>query len=113
MDNTVRADSTEGAIKAYLPKNTVFYDLVNFFGVFSDLTRIKLLSCLSISEMCVTDLTRILNLNQTTVSHQLKILRDAGFVGYRRDGKLLYYRIVNKYINDVMFIGASYLDSTR
>ncbi len=109
MDNLARDYDGETTVKSLLPSNAVFYDLVNFFQVFSDLTRIKMLSALSICEMCVTDLTRILGLNQTTASHQLKILRDAGFVGQRREGKLVYYRIVNKYINEVMVIGANYL----
>ncbi len=109
MDNLARDTHGETTIRALLPSNAVFYDLVNFFQVFSDLTRIKMLSALSICEMCVTDLARILNLNQTTTSHQLKILRDAGFVGQRREGKLIYYRIVNRYINEVMSIGANYL----
>ncbi len=109
MDNLAVNLNGESFIKKHLPSNAIFYDLVNFFQVFSDLTRIKMLSALSITEMCVTDLARILNLNQTTTSHQLKILRDAGFVGQRREGKLIYYRIVNRYINDIMDIGANYL----
>lgn len=113
MENLAIEQKEEVYIKSNLPSTAIFYDLVNFFSVFSDLTRVRMISALSIREMCVTDISRILGLNQTTVSHQLKILRDAGFVGYRRDGKMLFYRVVNKYINEIMFIGAAYLDSVK
>lgn len=99
----------EKEVKEYLPKEAVFYDLVNFYGIFSDITRLKMLSALSITELCVTDLALALNLNQTTVSHQLRTLRDAGFVGFRREGKIIYYRVVNRYINEVMLTGVNYL----
>lgn len=99
----------EQEVKEYLPKEAVFYDLVNFFSIFSDITRLKMLSALSVTELCVTDLSLALSLNQTTVSHQLRILRDAGFVGFRREGKIIYYRVINKYVNDVMLTGVNYL----
>lgn len=50
----------------------------------------KIISALTITEMCVTDISEILGINQTTVSHQLKIMRQAGVVGFRREGKILF-----------------------
>ncbi|MCL2631399.1 MAG: metalloregulator ArsR/SmtB family transcription factor [Firmicutes bacterium] len=96
-------------IKEYVPSNGVLADMCAFFSVFSDITRVKILTALLISELCVTDIAESLNLNQTTVSHQLKLLRDAGMVKFRRNGKIIYYRASNKYIEDAMSVGAKHI----
>lgn len=96
-------------IKYYLPKEKVLRLLAEFFSMFSDETRIKILSALSISELCVNDIANILNLNQTTVSHQLKLLKSVGAVKYRRDGKIIYYSLADKQINDCILTGVNYL----
>lgn len=103
------SEHSEALVLQYLPSNAVFADLCNFFSVFTDVTRMKILTALSISEMCVTDLAGVLNLNQTTVSHQLKYLRDAGMVSFRRNGKILYYNANREFVNEVMMSGASYI----
>ncbi|MFA5449254.1 MAG: metalloregulator ArsR/SmtB family transcription factor [Clostridia bacterium] len=107
MDNIIEASTNAVTlIREYLPSNVVLSDMCSFFSVFSDVTRVKLLSALSITELCVTDMAKILDLNQTTVSHQLRLLRDAGMVTYRRNGKIIYYRIANEHFNNVMLTGA-------
>ncbi len=100
---------TLSTIHHYLPSNADLADMANFFSVFGDVTRLKMLSALSVEELCVSDISTILDLNQTTVSHQLKILRDAGMVAFRREGKIIYYRIINKFVQEVMLMGASYI----
>lgn len=102
-------ESIEKVVKKYLPSNAVLADMCSFFSVFSDVTRVKILSALAISELCVTDISGLLELNQTTVSHQLKLLRDAGLVDYRRNGKIIFYSIANEQINEIMMTGAEYL----
>lgn len=110
MENALILDkSTAETVREYLPKNDVLNNMVNFFSLFSDVTRVKMLSALSIAEMCVTDLAAVLDINQTTVSHQLKLLRDSGFVKYRREGKVIYYSARKKTVNDVMMTGVVYL----
>ncbi len=85
-----------------LPDEEVINKLALYFQNFSDNTRIKILSCLSIIDMCVNDLSCILGINQTTISHQLKTLKDQDIVDYRREGKVLIYRIKSEYISDMM-----------
>lgn len=85
-----------------LPGDEVTSKLALYFQNFSDQTRIKILSCLSIMDMCVNDLSCILGINQTTISHQLKTLKDQDIVDYRREGKVLIYRIKSEYISDMM-----------
>ena len=83
-------------IREYVPQRDTLMALSDFFATLSDSTRIKILSALSISPMCVNDISVMLGINQTTVSHQLKNLRSIGAVDYRRQGKISFYHIKNK-----------------
>ncbi len=100
---------TQVKVKYYLPNNAVLTELSDLFSVLSDSTRIKILSAICISEMCVGDLSEMLDINQTTVSHQLKILRSMGVVTARRDGKIIYYSLANMIIPEIMRFGTLYI----
>ena len=100
---------TQSLIEDYVPQGEILEGVVCFFSVFADYTRVKILSALAISELCVTDLSRILNINQTTVSHQLRFLRSAGIVKCVRQGKIVFYSLVNDSINDVILKGIEFL----
>ncbi len=102
-------EKVQGHINEYMPKDSTLQRLADFFSVFSDATRIKILTALCMSDMCVSDLSAMLNINQTTVSHQLKYLKQNGAVNCLRDGKIIYYSIANSCINDVMLNGVDYL----
>lgn len=102
-------EEIQGHINEYMPKDATLQKLANFFSVFSDMTRIKILTALCMSDMCVNDISTMLNINQTTVSHQLKFLKQNGAVNCVRDGKVIYYSIANACINDVMLNGVDYL----
>ena len=100
---------TAGLVENYIPSDEILEELVSFFSLFSDLTRIKMISALAISEMCVTDLSTLLGFNQTTVSHQFKTLRDIGAVKYRRVGKIILYSLKNDVVNEVLLKGVEFL----
>ena len=102
---------TAGLIKEYVPEGNVLDEIVCFFSVFADSTRVKMLSALAISEMCVTDLSRVLGINQTTVSPQLRLLKNLGIVKCERYGKIMFYSLVNDTVNDVMLKGVEFLSS--
>lgn len=93
----------------FLPSDSDVSRLADYFQNFSDFTRLKIISCLSICDMCVGDISTLLGVNQTTVSHQLKILKDQGLVNYRRDGKVLLYSLTERSVNDVMMYAVEYL----
>lgn len=76
--------------------------LASFFDVLSDGTRLKILSALAITPMCVSDLSAVLEINQTTVSHQLARMRLAAMVDFRREGKVCIYYVCDKGINNVL-----------
>lgn len=102
-------NKTQVKVRYYLPDNAVLTELSDLFSGLSDSTRIKILSAICISEMCVGDLSEMLDMNQTTVSHQLKILRSTGIVTARRDGKTIYYSLANMIIPEIMRFGTLYL----
>ncbi len=101
---------TEATVKSFLPNNATLYSLAEFFSACSDVTRARIICALSISELCVSDLSRILNLNQTTCSHQLRLLKAADIVQQRRDGKIIYYSIKSRKIEDVLLAGVNFLN---
>lgn len=100
---------TQSLIEDYVPQGDILEGVVCFFSVFSDYTRVKILSALAISELCVTDLSRILKINQTTVSHQLRFLKSAGIVASRRQGKIIFYTLTSDAVNDVLLKGIEFL----
>lgn len=97
IDNAI-----ESNIAQYMPENHQLHKIADFFQNFSDPTRLKILSCLSMSELCVNDLSNLLQINQTTISHQLKILKVQNLVKCNRYGKIIKYSLQNSYINDIL-----------
>ena len=109
MQPLVLDKRTQSLIEDYVPNGEILEGVVCFFSVFSDYTRVKILSALAISELCVTDLSRILQINQTTVSHQLRYLKSAGIVKNVRQGKIVFYSLTDESINDVLLKGIEFL----
>ncbi len=100
---------TKDLVCEYVPTGDVLDSIVCFFSIFADHTRVRMLSALAISEMCVTDISRVLEINQTTVSHQLRLLKNLGIVKSDRHGKVIFYSLVNDTVNDVMLKGVEFL----
>ncbi len=94
----------EIAIKELLPNKTDITNLTTFFYAFSDDTRLKIIILLTIKPMCVTDISTFLNQNQTTISHQLKILKSLDIVSADRNGKNIIYYIKNPNIQEILNI---------
>lgn len=103
------SDHDENVIRYYLPKNEIVADMADFFSVFSDATRVKILSSLCITEMCVTDLCAMLGERQSTVSHQLAFLRSLRLVKTRRIGKIIRYSLASPYVMKVLDLGTKFL----
>ena len=93
----------------YVPEGELLGDLTDLFSVFSDKTRLRIVCALAMSRTCVTDLSDILKINQTTVSHQLRLLRNLGVVDCERDGKIIYYSLKNELINEIILKGVEFL----
>ena len=99
----------QGLVKEYVPQGEVLEELVGFFSLFSDCTRLKVISALAISEMCVSDIAELLSINQTTVSHQLRILKSLNAVSAKRQGKVIFYSLKNDIPADVLLKGVEFL----
>ena len=92
-------------VKDKLPKEETLYDLAEFFKVFGDSTRIRIICALFESEMCVYDLAACLDMTQSAISHQLRILKQANLVKFRRDGKLMYYSLDDEHVKQIFDAG--------
>lgn len=107
------SDTKAEEVLYYQPPDKNLRNLANFFSMFADTTRLKIISALAVCEMCVSDIAKVLKINQTTVSHQLKILKTTGTVINRRQGKIIYYSIVDKIINDCLLNGVEYTQTVN
>ncbi len=94
--------SLDEIIARYMPTDESIRDICEFFSVFAQDTRIRLVSLLSISPLSVGDIARLLNINQTTVSHQLRILKDRRVVACTRRGKEIVYTLASDGVNDIL-----------
>lgn len=83
--------------------------LADFFKVFSDATRIRILCVLSHSEMCVCDLAQTLDMTQSAISHQLRILKQMKLVVNRREGKTVFYSLADGHIRTIMDQGMEHI----
>ena len=86
-------------------KDQAVNDLAEFFRLFGDATRLKILHALSISEMCVCDISEFLGMSQSAVSHQLKVLRQCRLVKYRREGRNVFYSLDDEHIQQIIYTG--------
>lgn len=89
------------ALKKNMPKEELLYDLADFFKVFGDTTRIKILYLLFKNEMCVGDIAMILGMNQSAISHQLKILKQSRLAHSRKEGKTVIYFLSDIHIKKI------------
>lgn len=96
-------------VKDVLPKDEVLYDLAELFKAFGDSTRIKILCALFESEMCVCDLSAILGTSQSAVSHQLRTLKVARLVKFKRVGKVVYYSLEDEHIKHIFNEGFKHI----
>jgi len=100
---------TEQLIRDFAPTEDAINGMADFFSTLSDQTRIRIVSALSISQMCVNDISSVLGLNQTTVSHQLRNLRNIGVVKVKRQGKVAFYSLSDTHVLDVMLSAVNFM----
>ena len=96
-------------VKDKLPAEETLYDLAELFKVFGDTTRIKIICALFESEMCVCDLSCLLNMTQSAISHQLRVLKSARLVKFRRKGKVVYYSLDDEHIKHIYDAGLNHI----
>ncbi len=92
-----------------LPAEEHLYDLAEVFRVFGDTTRIRILYVLFERELCVCDIAKLLGMTQSAVSHQLRILKDAKLVRFRREGKTVFYALDDDHVRSVLELGMEHV----
>ena len=92
-----------------LPVDEILYDLAELFKVFGDSTRIKILYALFEAEMCVCDIALLLGLSQSAISHQLRVLKSAKLVKYRREGKTVFYSLADDHVRRIIDQGMEHV----
>lgn len=105
----VHAEAVE-RINSSMPDEDLLIDLAELFKVFGDSTRIKILTALSGGELCVCDISKLVGMTASAVSHQLKILRNAKLVSYRRDGKTVFYSLADSHVNTILKQGLEHVN---
>ena len=93
-----------------IPEETELYDLAELFKVFGDSTRIRILFVLFEAEVCVCDLAQALNMTQSAISHQLKILKQNKLVKSRREGKSIFYSLADEHVRTIIAMGREHIE---
>ena len=96
-------------VRAKLPADESLFDLSDLFKLFGDATRLKILYSLSESELCVFEISELLGMTQSTISHQLKVLKDAKLVSSRREGKTIIYFLTDDHVREIIGCGYEHI----
>ena len=97
------------AVTDHMPDEDQLYDLAEVFKVFGDSTRIKILYVLFEAELCVCDIAQLLNMTQSAISHQLRILKQNRLVKNRRDGKSVFYSLADSHVKTIISQGMEHI----
>lgn len=103
-------ESETESLRKTVPGEEEIQDLAEFFKIFGDPTRIRILFLLKKGEYCVHDISSLVEMHQTAVSHQLKLLRHARLVKYRKEGKNVYYSLDDGHIEEILRIGLEHFN---
>ena len=97
-------------VNAEMPEDEKLYDLAELFRIFGDTTRIKILYVLFESDMCVCDIAELLNMTQSAISHQLRILKASKLVKNRREGKSVIYSLADSHVRHIIDQGIEHIN---
>ena len=105
----VHEDKVDHVLSA-MPDDEQLYDLADLFRMFGDTTRIKILYVLFESELCVCDIAQLLNVSQSAVSHQLRIIKNASLIKSRREGKTVFYSLADEHVTTIIGMAKEHLE---
>jgi len=102
-------DEVVNFVTEEMPEDEILYDLAELFKIFGDTTRIKILYVLFESDMCVCDIAQLLNMGQSAISHQLRVLKQAQLVKFRREGKQVIYSLADDHVRTIINNGMEHI----
>ena len=97
-------------VKNTMPEDELIYDLAEFFKVFADSTRMKIIYALLEKDLCVCDIAAIVGTTQSAISHQLRILKQSKLVRYKKEGKIVYYSLDDEHISEIVKKGREHIE---
>ncbi len=107
--DVIHTDTVE-KVKTKMLSDETLMDISDFYKAFSDSTRLKIINALNICEMCVCDISVLLNMTKSAISHQLKNLKDLNLIKSRRQGKEVYYSLADKHVQIVFEITREHVE---
>lgn len=110
--NIIHEDIIEKVGKNLLSEDK-YTELAEFYKIFSDSTRIKILQALLHSEMCVCDISTLLKMQQSAISHQLRLLRQSNMVKNRKEGKVVYYSLKDSHVSEILNMGIEHIEEKK
>lgn len=108
-DDCIVHESIVEKVKSMLPEDEMLYDLAELYKIFGDSTRVKILYALLESELCVCDISDILGVSQSAVSHQLRTLKQSKLVKFRREGKTVFYSLSDEHVFRILDQGMTHI----
>ena len=108
-DREVHGEVVE-RIKGEMPDSSVLYELSDFFKIFGDSTRVSILFVIDRGEICVCDIAELLGMSLSAISHQLRVLKQAKLVKYRRDGKTVFYSLADDHVRAILGQGMEHVE---
>ena len=102
-------EDTVKKVKATFPKDEMIFDLADFYKIFGDTTRVKILYALDKSDLCVCDISALLGMSVSAVSHQLRTLRESDLVRTNREGKVIYYSLADDHVKSILECGIEHI----
>ena len=107
---TVLHEDVVNEVKKKIPQDEMIYDLAEFFKVFADSTRMKIIYALMENELCVCDIANIVQTTLSAISHQLRLLKQAKLVKFRKEGKVVYYSLDDDHISQIVRKGREHIE---
>lgn len=98
------------SVRKEMPDIEMLYELAELFKVFADTTRVRILYALSAQEMCVCDIADLLGMTHSSISHQLRVLKQARLVKFRKEGKVVYYSLDDCHISQIFNCGLEHIE---
>ena len=108
-DCTIIHEDVVERVRGEMPDEELLFDLADLFKVFGDSTRVKIICGLFAAELCVCDIAALLGMTQSAISHQLRVLKQARLVKFRRAGKVVYYSLDDEHIKAIFNQGLNHI----
>ena len=96
-------------VRGEFPNDEIVFNIADFFKIFGDSTRFKILYALDKEKLCVCDISALLKMSTSAVSHQLRVLRDSNLVKTERDGKIIYYSLADDHVKQIIECGMDHI----